>query len=386
MSVSRREFLSTTAAAAVAAALPPWAARAAALTGCDYVIDIAKHWNLVRPMLASRYHRLHHVLFHYVRNNWAGFDAKKQEAIAALDWNTPRPSLEKAAWDHRAGRAALYWATDNASGEDFLFFHRWMIAMVDAELAKHGKGPIEPWSDKDVIPAPGGECEDEKVPEFTPLFEDPKNPNKPIAVPSLQRRVHQLKTDAFYWDKLNWWQHEYRDRAALATTTLGAFGARLELGVHNQMHIRWSAYPSNGWLVIRDEADFRTKWDNGGYDTLFDEYSSHVTPIFFRLHKWIDNRIEDWAEAHKGDVERYKTPYGFDWFRTGKWVAIDKPWTGAWGFEPVDSGEERRRIGVMERVTRAMFPPEATHLKQLAKPREREEMEEKFITIRDLIM
>jgi hypothetical protein len=28
------------------------------------------------------------------------------------------------------------------------------------------------------------------------------------------------------------------------------------------MHIRWSAYPTNGWTLIRNEDDFRTKWED----------------------------------------------------------------------------------------------------------------------------
>jgi len=383
--ISRRRFLlSTTTGLATMAAMPPWAAQMSpqGLTGCDYLKDLASNWNIVRPMLASRYHRLQHCFFHYVRNNWPGLSARQQAAISALNWGTPRAALNKAAWDRREGRKAFFWAIDNGSGEDFLFYHRWMIAMVNDLLAKKGKGPIEPWSDKDAIPPPKGECPDEQVPEFLPSFENPDNPNKPIEVEWLRLRVKEMKSPSFFWDKMNWWGQEYRDRSYLKTLTLGELGARLEMGVHNQMHIRWSAYPSNGSKLIRDEPDFREKWDDPGYDTLFDEYSSHVGPIFFRLHKWIDNRIEDWAEAHGKNVVRVSTGNGFDWFKRGRWVDVEKNWTGAWGFDHIDAGEEQRRIKIMLNVKDIMFPPETAELLK-ASPEVRER---RIISIRDMVM
>jgi hypothetical protein len=375
---SRRDFIASASAAVTALAMTRWAPaqQAKPLTGCDYVTDLAKNWDIVRPTLASRYHRLHHCFFHYVRNNWDTLDAAAQKAIGDLQWAAPRPSMMKARWDKRTGRATVFWATANGSGEDFLFYHRWMLKMVDDMLAAKGKGPVEPWSDKDAIPPPRGGCDDEMVPPFTPRFEDPKT-GHPIDLPFLQQRVEEIKQPSFFWSKMNWWGVELRDYAALKETTLGALGARIEGGVHNQMHIRWSAYPTNGWTLIRNEDDFRGKWDDPGYDTLFDEYSSHVGPYFYRLHKWVDNRIEDWAEAHGSEVVRYRTPWGFDWFKPGRWVEIEKPWTGAWGFEHAGAGEEKRRVGIMEQVAAVMFPETAA----LLPPHERER---RILSIRDL--
>lgn len=383
--ISRRRFLlSATTGLAAIGVMPPGIARIspAGQTGCDYLKDLTDNWNLVRPMLASRYHRLQHCFFHYVRNNWSALSGQQQDGISALNWGTPRAALNKATWDKREGRKTLFWATDNGSGEDFLFYHRWMIAMVDEVLAKRGKGPLEPWSDKDAIPPPKGGCPDEQVPEFVPRFENPNDPNKPIDVEWLQLRVKEMKAPAFYWDKMTWWGQEFRDRSYLKTLTLGDLGARLEMGVHNQMHIRWSAYPSNGSKLIRDEPDFRDKWDDPGYDTLFDEYSSHIGPIFYRLHKWIDNRIEDWYEAHGKEVVRVTTPHGFDWFQIGRWVDVGKPWTGAWGFEHVSPEEEKKRINIMLGVKGIMFPPETAVLLK-ASPEIREQ---RITSLRDMVM
>lgn len=386
--VSRRRFLSSAATGLAAMAVTPhWASRMIAYgqTGCDRLDAITKKWNTAaRPMLASRYHRLHHVLFHYVRNNWASFKPQQKAAINALNWGTPRPSMERATWDSDKPYGNIFWAIDNNSGEDFLYYHRWMIAMVDQALAGLR---IEPWSGKDAIPPPKGGCSDEQVPDFIPVFENPKDPNRPVNVTWLQLRVAEMKSPAFFWSKMNWWGQDYRDRSYLKTLTLGELGARLELGVHNQMHIRWSAYPSNGYTLIRDESDFREKWDDPGYDTLFDEYSAHVTPIFFRIHKWIDDRIEDWAEAHGREVERAPTRYGFDWFKTGSWVKVGTPWTGRWGFEPISPDEEKNRIKILEKVTQIMFPSQEIEKRFMLHGAEEKEIEQRrIISLRDMVM
>jgi hypothetical protein len=383
--LSRRRFIRSSAsglsAMAAMALMPPRVAELSlqGLTGCDYMKDVSDNWSIVRPMLASRYHRLQHCFFHYVRNNWDGLSPRQQSGINALNWGAPRASLKLAAWDKREGRKAMFWATDNGSGEDFLYFHRWMIAMVNGMLAQKKKGPLQPWSDKDAIPPPKSGCPDEQIPDFTPRFESASG--KPIEVEWLQLRVKEMKAPAFFWDKMNWWGQDFRDRSYLKTLSLGDLGSKLEGGVHNQMHIRWSAYPTNGSKLIRDEPDFREKWDDPGYDTLFDEYSSHIGPIFYRIHKWIDNRIEDWAEAHGKDVKREATPHGFDWFKPGRWVGVENPWTGAYGFDHVTGEEEKKRIGAMLQVKDIMFPPEPESLRVTPEVRER-----RIITLRDMVM
>ncbi|HKV39150.1 MAG TPA: hypothetical protein VJX67_08050 [Blastocatellia bacterium] len=386
--VSRRSFLVSAvtglAAATVFPSPRPSRMTAQTQTGCGYLEDLVKNWDLVRPTLASRYHRLHHVLFHYVRNNWAGLTRAQRTALIGLNWGVPRPSLVRATWDKRPERVGnLFWATDNGSGADFLFYHRWMITMVDQMLARGGKGPVEPWSDRDAIPPPEGGCPDERVPDFVPRFEDPKNPDKPIDVPALQLRVKEIKSPGFFWNKMNWWGQDDRDRARLKTLKMGELGARLERDVHNQMHIRWSAYPSNGYKLLRTESDLREKWDDPLYDTLFDEYSAHINPLFYRLHKWIDNRIEDWAEAHHNEVVRFRTPHGFDWFRPGRWVEVGTYWTGAWGFEHIPPGEEKRRIEIMERVMHILSGEEGPSLKLAPGA---PEPEHHIITLRDMVM
>lgn len=354
----RRRFLSLTAASAAGYMLAPRSMFGTEPDGCARLAAISAKWDEhVRPMLAGRYHRLHHCMFHYVRNTIADMSTLSQGQLTDLRWAAPRPANTFSGWDVKEPYRNLIWATTNGSGEDFLYYHRWMIKMVDNALAKQGVGPLEPWSGKDAIPAPLQGCADEAVPDFTPVFANAADPSKPIEVPWLQERVQQMKSSALYWNRLTWWQNDFRDPGLLRHMSLGELGARLESLAHNQMHIRWSAYPTNGRKQIRDEGDFRPEWDDAGYDTLFDEYSSHVPPNFYRLHKWVDNRIEDWAAAHGRAVGRYRTPHGFDWFAPGPQVQVATPWTGRWGFDEPDAAEQARRVAIMEQVIKVLYPP-----------------------------
>ncbi len=44
--------------------------------------------------------------------------------------------------------------------------------------------------------------------------------------------------------------------------------------------------------------DIDARWDDPSYDWLGDTYSSHVNRVFWKLHGWVDNRIEDWKQAN----------------------------------------------------------------------------------------
>lgn len=345
--VSRRSFLATTAAGVAGALLgSPWGAGKASAQSAEACAWLAKEtWaDSVKKMLASRQHRLQHVLWHGLRNSWSNFSDAKKKKIADLGWEPPRPSMVKAKWDTEK-RTKPRWSIGPA-GEDFLYFHRDMIKMTDDALVAAGKKPLESWGRLDAIPAPGQGCPDEGVPQnFIPAYADGGFPY------FLAIRVRELKSDFFFWSRMAWWDNEFKDEGYLRSITLGELGARMELSVHNQMHIRWSALPSSG-TFLRPETDIDPSWDVPGYDTLFDEYSSHVNPVFFRLHKWLDNRIEDWAAAHHDHVERFKTPAGFDWFRDkdggNKWVQVGKNWMG---------GDDS--VKLMEKVHEAMFAKDA---------------------------
>jgi hypothetical protein len=48
---------------------------------------------------------MRHVLFHYVRNNWATLSSAQQAELRMLSWNTPRPAMDRGNWD-RTNRGA----------------------------------------------------------------------------------------------------------------------------------------------------------------------------------------------------------------------------------------------------------------------------------------
>jgi hypothetical protein len=278
----------------------------------------------VVKMLASRGHRLHHVVFHGVRNEWANLSSDKQDKIRTLGMQpgrTPRPSMNK-------NRDPII---DNGCGEDFLFMHRRMIAMVDGMMKPNGvprwktipaPSPIvEPWDDgNNRLPTPGN-ADGYAVPPVWDTGNDVTS-----------RRLASLKSDAFYWSRMRWWDRQFKDPQYLRTLRLDELGALLEYSVHNDMHMRWASMPRNpqtGKPEARREKDIRTLWDNPKYDYLGEFYSSHVHPVFWRLHGWIDDRIEDWFNAHEaahpGEIERARVG-GVVWFKKGKWVRNDDPW------------------------------------------------------------
>ena len=264
---------------------------------------------------ADRLHRLHHSVWHGLRNTWDNVSEAKRGRIEALGWTPPRPARQI------VNRAFKRPYITNGSGEDFLYFHREMVVQYHALMAKAGEEPIV-WVE---IPQPGDTRQ--RGNEVPPTWEIPE-------VPTLERRIAALKSDEFYWSRMRWWDQQFKDPTYLATLTLGALGALLEFTVHNDMHMRWAALPrdpdTNAPLPLgRPDDDFSTKWDNPRYNALLEFYSSHVNPIFWRLHGWIDDRIDDWYEAHErvhpGEVVR-KRRGAVQWFEPGRWVQVAKPW------------------------------------------------------------
>jgi hypothetical protein len=153
-------------------------------------------------------------------------------------------------------------------------------------------------------------------------------------------------------------ERQYRSPSYLSALSLGALGNLLEFTIHNWMHMRWSSIsrdPDTGLPAVRDEFDFYKKWDNPKYDYLGEFYSSHVNPLFWRLHGWIDDRIEDWFKAHEasqpGEIERYDYR-GIPWFKPGKWVKVSEPfyWPEKHDHDHDHHGSEQGAIDAMLKV------------------------------------
>lgn len=268
----------------------------------------------VRDMLASETHRLHHAVWHDVRGQWRNLSEGKRDSIRALGWQ-PGHDVERPAVKRGAP------IVDNGSGEDFLFMHREMIGMVHEIYDAQGMPRLAGWG---AVPPPGG----------NPALGFDVPPNWAQDHQPTMRRLAALKTDEYFWTAMRGWDRQFKNAAYLSTLSLGALGATLEYTVHNDMHMRWSSVPrdpSTGDPVPngRLPTDFDSKWLDPAYDFLGEFYSSHVNPVFWSLHGWVDDRIEDWFAAHDvahpGEVERVVLD-GIQWFKPGRWVSDEKPW------------------------------------------------------------
>ena len=289
-------------------------------------------------MLASKSHRLKHAVWHTIRIRgiWYDLDEESKTEIRNLGWGLDRPPFDE--------NADLN--LSNGAGEDFLFMHRKMITMMLQEYNSQGIPFIESW---ESLPEPD-------IPQFFySEKDDPNSVDKKVYYLDLSksgnmvppaylvptgskdddiaffRRLKLLKNPEYFTYGMSRLERIFKNKMFLSTISLGALGNLIEFEIHNQMHMRWSSIPrdpSSGVPLERDSFDFDDKWNDPKYDYLGDFYSSHVNPLFWRLHGWVDNRIEDWFNAHEavspGEIERYEYQ-GVKWFKPGKWVKVAKP-------------------------------------------------------------
>jgi hypothetical protein len=232
---------------------------------------------LVVQMLASREHRMHHYIWHQVRNNWHRYQADVKATITAKGWDPPRAAFYN--------RNIL--AMDNFSGEDFLFMHRQMIGQVSQMLSNLGDPSFPKLESWQALPLPMDT-------EFAvPSSWDTGDAN-------LNGRLVRWKSDDYYFATLKSWQDFYTHPDNLRRLSLGQLGALIEFTIHNAMHMRWAAQPAR----VRPEPDptnpevIPAEWDDPKYDYLGDTYSSHVNPIFWYLHGWVEDCINRWQIAN----------------------------------------------------------------------------------------
>lgn len=303
-------------------------------------------------MLASKSHRLKHAVWHTLRRRglWYRLNEESKTEIRELGWGLDRPPFDK------NNQLDL----NNGAGEDFLFMHRKMIKMVQ-EIYKSKDLPyIESWQ---VLPQPFEDkefSEDKQVRIDTLQFfysekDDQQNLQKKVyrldismsgnmvppsyVVPSDNKDsdleflnfIRFIKSPEYFFNTMFRYERLFTNTGFLSSISLGTLGNLLEFEIHNQMHMRWSSIPLDplsGEPSDRKPFDFDKKWDDPQYDYLGDFYSSHVHPLFWKLHGWVDDRIEDWYNAHEsihpGEIERIEYR-GVKWFKPGKWVKVSKP-------------------------------------------------------------
>ncbi|WLG43060.1 PvdJ/PvdD/PvdP-like protein [Pseudomonas sp. FP1740] len=278
------------------------------------------------PLLAwliSPEHRLFHQLWHATRDKWHKLSNEQQGALRGIGWQPGPRGNERDARGPRKDR--------NGSGIDFFFMHRHMLGTA------RSMQDLPSWSN---FPMPQPELERDRQ-GFARYFDNHDGTALPptwLAAEDTEytQWVSDIKTAETYHSNFQVWESRYRDPRYLSKLTLGQFGSEIELGLHDWLHMRWASVPrdpSNGQPVpfARDPADFAARWYAPENDFLGDPFSSHVNPVFWHFHGWIDDRLEDWFRAHErfhpGELSRLEVN-GVPWFAPGRWVEVDDPWLG----------------------------------------------------------
>lgn len=294
-------------------------------------------------MLASKRHRLWHATWHTARSEWINLrHEKSRQKIAALGWEIRRPPRRR-----RAEGGAL--VLDNGAGEDFLFMHRAMIGMVREDCRRQGVASPAAWK---TLPKP----ETEQI-VYAPLERGGVTEfRKDLALSGnmVPATEDWAKTPDYYTSVVRNWESHFTSPTTLGALSLGALGVMLEFTVHNAMHRRWCSLardpetgaalrdPETGEPGTRPSFDFADKWDAARYDYLGEFYSSQVNPVFWRMHGWVDDRVEDWARVHaaaRPGAVRRRQLHGVDWFEADPpWVSVTEPYLGL----PLAAGHHRR--------------------------------------------
>jgi hypothetical protein len=273
--------------------------------------------------LVSPEHRLFHQLWHATRDKWHRLPEDKREALRGIGWQPGPRDQERDARGPKKDR--------NGSGIDFFFMHRHMLgtarSMQDLPSWQH-------------FPLPQPELLRDRL-GFARYFDNYDGGSLPPAWladddDDYSQWVSDIKAGETYHSNFQVWESQYRNPRYLANLTLGQFGSEIELGLHDWLHMRWASVPrdpSSGAPVpmARDPADFSPRWYQPENDFLGDPFSSHVSPVFWRFHGWIDDRLEDWFRAHErfhpGELKRLEVN-GVPWFAPGRWVEVGDPWLG----------------------------------------------------------
>ncbi|RRV10259.1 PvdJ/PvdD/PvdP-like protein [Pseudomonas sp. v388] len=267
--------------------------------------------------------RLYHQLWHASRDRWHELSESRRDALRGLGWQPGPLGQER----HARGRNM----DRNGAGVDFFFMHRHMMTIARALNAPPA------WRH---FPLPQPAVEQDRA-GFVRYFENADG----FSVPPMwlspsdeffTEGTELLKTPEAFHANFQMWDSRYRDADYLSRLTLGQFGSEMELGLHDWLHIRWASVPrdpSDGAAVPagRKPVDFSQRWFSPEYDCLVDALSSHVNPLFWCFHGWMDDRVEDWFDAHQrahpGQVVRRRL-YDVEWFEAGPWVEVAEPWMG----------------------------------------------------------
>ncbi len=311
-------------------------------------------------MLASRVHRLRHTVWHTLRGMWPSMTDADRTKVGDLGWYLDDPPFRS------TGGLDL----SNGAGEDFLYMHRRMIKMLHKVYEDAGATPPASWPAPPVSSPQFSYREetDPADPTRKIYVYDPENSSEMVPPPTKRWLAQHGQSSFLEFNKkprglsiMRLMASRLRSPLVLGQMTLGAYGNYVEFTVHNWMHMRWatlSRNPETGEPGARDSFDLDPKWDHPENDYLGDFHSSHVNPLFWRLHGWVDDCIEAWFAAQEtirpGVVKR-KEVRGIDWFEKGDWVVKDDPfdWPGAGGHGGhggYDHHDEEKEVKTLEKV------------------------------------
>jgi hypothetical protein len=300
-------------------------------------------------MLGSRAHRLRHTVWHTVRGDWNSRKMTQADRgkLKQLGWHLADPPLT----------ADRVLDLTNGAGEDFLYMHRRMIGMLHEVYDAAGKPRPRSWTQLPPANVPQfayKEAPSSADPALRTFVYDPDNSGVMVPPPtsafldSLRDPATGNVSPFFRFNKTgrglaNLMQNlasNLRNPRVLSQLTLGAYGNLIEFTVHNWMHMRWATAqrrdPNTGKPVVRTPYDIDAAWDVPENDYLGDFHSSHVNPVFWKLHGWVDECIGAWQTAHDaahpGQVKPREVR-GIAWYAAGPWVLKADPfdWPGAGG-------------------------------------------------------
>ncbi len=233
----------------------------------------------VKLSLATRGARLHHLLWHAIRNNWHDFSDPERDKLRQRHpgWVPPNPRFIKVAPtpDNPGGTEINF-----DGGESFLYMHRQMINSVNVQLAALNQPALVPW----------------------PTIPEIDDPDYPVPGRTPDGPETDVKSDAFL-EVLKRRATNVLDPEVLRANDLSAVGAFVESAIHDFLHMRWASV-SSGMMAsfprldpANTEPSIPAQFDELHVDWLGHPYSSHVNSDFWRLHAWVDQVVEAWRIA-----------------------------------------------------------------------------------------
>jgi len=216
--------------------------------------------------------------------NWALLDALEQKQIADLGWKPTYVSFTYIDGDINQP-VTLYGPT----GEDFLYMHHEMVEAVNAiGINASPEWQVVGWEN----------CPD---PDNDGGWPVPEAPDTGSA--DYEAYLNSYKTRDFYRNTIVPAEQWIADEDNLLSMTLGELGVKLEYELHTYFHVRYAAYNPVGYRMqdLHPTSYIDPMWDDEDYDYLADFYSAHVNPTFWKIHGWVEDRIEDWRQVNQID-------------------------------------------------------------------------------------